>query len=244
MVEKFEAAGQWLFRWRSYLPLALLAVVIPAMHGFSYPDGSQDYDRLWEVFCLFVSCIGLFIRAYTIGHAPRGTSGRNVANQLAERLNQTGIYSMCRNPLYLGNFFMILGVVSFVRVWWVDVIYALAFWLYYERIIAAEEAFLSEKFGATYADWKSRTPVFVPNPRLWKPNVLPFSLKTVLRREYPGFFAVIAAMTMLEVGGDYVISGRFEYDPMWVGLFFFGLVVYLVLRTLKKKTTLLDVEGR
>src|SRR5690625_3684491 len=115
MVEKFEAAGQWLFRWRSYLPLALLAVVIPAMHGFSYPDGSQDYDRLWEVFCLFVSCIGLFIRAYTIGHAPRGTSGRNVANQLAERLNQTGIYSMCRNPLYLGNFFMILGVVSFVR---------------------------------------------------------------------------------------------------------------------------------
>lgn len=214
------------------------------MHGFSYPYGSETVDRLWEVFCLFISCFGLFIRGYTIGHVPRGTSGRNIKNQLAETLNQVGIYSIVRNPLYLGNFFMILGVVSFIRVWWVDVIYALAFWLYYERIIAAEEAFLREEFGEVYERYMNRTPAFVPDYRLWQRNCLPFSFKTVLRREYPGFFAIILAMTMLEIAGDYAITGTLDVDTMWVGIFAFALLAYLGLRTLKKKTKILNVDGR
>ena len=101
----------------------------------------------------------LAIRAYTIGHTPKGTSGRNTKKQVANALNTTGAYSLVRNPLYLGIFFMGLGVALFAHLWWLTLIYVLAFWLYYERVIFAEEAYLRDKFGAEYLSWADRTPI-------------------------------------------------------------------------------------
>lgn len=242
--EQLTKTGARLFRWRSYLPLSFIAVMIPAMQDYSYPHGSHTYDFLWELFCLSVSFFGLFIRCYTIGYTPKGTSGRNTKSQVAETLNTTGIYSIVRNPLYLGNFFMMLGVIMFPRVWWVAVIYAFAFWLYYERIIMAEESFLKRKFGRKYENYLNHTPAFIPNFRLWQPNILPFSLRNVLKREYSGFFGVISAMMILELAEDYIVEGDFVVDSVWASIFVFGLIVYLMLRTLKKKSKLLHVEGR
>lgn len=244
LYEQSAITGTWLFRWRSYLPLVLIAVIIPAFEGFSYPFGSHSYDLVWEMFCLSISLFGLIIRSYTIGHTPKNTSGRNTKEQVADTLNTTGIYSVVRNPLYLGNFFMSLGVTMFVRVWWVSIIYALFFWLYYERIIMAEESFLKNKFGKRYKDYLSHTPSFIPNLNLWQPNVLPFSLRNVLKREYSGFFGVIGAFTVLEFVGDYVAERAIVFDPVWVTIFIFGLFVYITLRTLKRKTRLLHVVGR
>jgi protein-S-isoprenylcysteine O-methyltransferase Ste14 len=242
--EQLSRNGAWLFRWRSYLPLVFIAVMIPAFQEFRYPFDSHAYHRIWEMFCFAITLVGLLIRCYTIGYVPKGTSGRNTKSQVADTLNTTGMYSVIRNPLYLGNFFMMLGVNMFVRVWWVCVIYALAFWLYYERIIMAEEAFLKDKFGEEYENYLRRTPVFIPNFKLWQPPILPFSLRNVMRREYSGFFGAIAAFTALEFAGEYVVQGAIVFDPVWVGIFSFGLLVYLTLRTLKKKTRLLDVERR
>lgn len=242
--DQMAKTGAWLFRWRSYLPLVLIVIIIPAFQEFSYPFGSHAYDLLWEMFCLSVSLFGLFIRCYTIGYTPKGTSGRNTKSQVAETLNTTGIYSIVRNPLYLGNFFMMLGVTMFPRTWWLCVIYALAFWLYYERIIMAEEAFLKTKFGEYYENYLASTPAFIPNFRLWQPNTLSFSFRNVLKREYSGFFGVIAAMTILNFFGKYIHEGTFGFDLVWMSIFAFGLIVYITLRTLKKKTRLLHVEGR
>ncbi len=241
---QFTETGAWLFRWRSYLPLVFIAVIAPAFREFSYPFGSHFYDLIWEMICLSIAFFGLFIRCYTIGYTPKGTSGRNTKKQVAATLNTTGIYSILRNPLYLGNFFMMLGVVMFIRVWWVWVIYALAFWLYYERIIMAEESFLKDKFGKTYEDYANRTPAFLPNFKLWRPNILPFSWRNVLKREYSGFFALISSMMFLELVGDYLEKGVIVLDVVWVSIFSFALAAYLILRTLKKKTKLLHVEGR
>lgn len=237
-------SGRWLFRWRSYLPLVLVAIIVPEYEDFSYPFGSHTYQISWELFCFSISLFGLFIRAYTIGYTPKGTSGRNTKNQIAEKLNTTGIYSIIRNPLYVGNFFMMLGVVLLVRDGWVAMIYVLAFWLYYERIIMAEEAFLKTKFGKEYEDYAVRTPAFLPRTKLWKRPELTFSLRNVLKREYSGFFGVIAAFTILQYIGDFIVAGRLLLDYLWLSLFTFGLLVYVTLRTLKRKTKLLHVDGR
>ena len=132
----------------------------------------------------------------------------------------------------------------FLRVWWVSVIYALVFWLYYERIIMAEESFLSNKFGEVYKDYLNRTPAFIPDFSKWQPPVLSFSLRNVLKREYPGLFGVVVAFTVLEFVGNYIVKGSVVFDPVWTAMFIFGLLVYITLRTLKKKTRLLHVEGR
>ena len=246
MTLKIESSktGKWLFRWRSYLPLTLIALILPALRDYSYFMGSHVGDVVWEIFCLAVSFFGLFIRALTVGHSPKRTSGRNTKRQVADSLNETGMYSITRNPLYLGNFFMILGVVMFAHHLWLTLVYVLAFWLYYERIVMAEEEFLLEKFSMEYEIYLKRTPAFVPNIRLWQNPDLPFSLRTVLKREYSGFFGVIVSFTLLEFVGDYIIKLKVVLDGWWASLCCFSFVVYVVLRTLKKTTKLLHVEGR
>jgi len=74
-----------------------------------------------------VSCVGLGTRILTIGHTPQRTSGRNTKAQVAETLNTTGLYSMLRQPLYLGNFFMGLGLAFFAHLWWLTLLYSLVF---------------------------------------------------------------------------------------------------------------------
>ena len=117
--EDFVRVGNRLFRWRSYLPLLFVAVLIPGLWEFGYPKDSHIYDLIWEMICLSVSFFGFLVRCYTIAHVPKRTSGRNTKSQKADSLNNTGMYSLMRNPLYFGNFFMFLGVTLFVRLWWV-----------------------------------------------------------------------------------------------------------------------------
>ena len=242
--KKCAHTGRWLFRWRSYLPLALLGIVLPALRTFHYPLESHTLDMTWDLICLFISTLGLVIRGYTVGHVPQGTSGRNTKNQVANELNYTGMYSICRNPLYLGNFLMGLGPMLFVREWWVPALYVCLFWLYYERIILAEEQYLADKFGKTYEEYCLHTPVFLPRLSLWKPPALPFSFRTVLKREYSGLFGLLATFMFLELVGDYRIYNRLVLDRFWTILFTLGAVLYVVLRVLKKHTHWLDVPGR
>jgi len=242
--ESFERSGEWLFRRRSYLPVLLFLIVVPAMWGFRYPEGSHLLDELWELFCLAVSLLGLALRSYAVGTTPSGTSGRNTHGQVASQLNTTGLYSVVRHPLYLGNYFMWLGVALFPRIWWLAVIISLLFWRYYERIMFAEEAFLRKQFGTVFETWAERTPAFLPKFKNWEPPALPFSWRTVLRREYSGFYGVIASLTFLEGISDFFESGHWEYDPMWGAIFGVATVIYLTLMTLKRRTRVLSLIGR
>jgi protein-S-isoprenylcysteine O-methyltransferase Ste14 len=241
--EQSEKTGAWLFRWRGHVPFIIVAVIIPGFLN-SRPYESRASELSWEMACFAISLLGLLIRSYTIGHTPKNTSGRNTVNQLADTLNTTGIYSITRNPLYVGNFIMSLGPTLLPGVWWVPLIYTLAFWVYYERIIMAEEAFLTGKFGSEYERYLNSTPVFIPSFKLWKPPTLSFSFRNVLKREYPGFFALIALFAFFDIVGHYIVEGSVRIDPVWAAITAVGLVVYVILRTLKKKTKLLNVEGR
>lgn len=243
--ERIIRQGNWLFRWRSYLPLVLVSVMIPVFWNFHYLLDSHYFDLIWEMVCLGLSIFGLIIRVYTVGHVPRGTSGRNTkAGQIAESLNTTGIYSLMRNPLYLGNFFMMFGVILFLHSIWLCLFFSLLYWVYYERIVCAEEEFLAQKFGQEYLDYAEQTPAFIPSFRHWKPSALPFSWKTVLRREYCGLLGMVSSFFALEIITDAVIQHRLVFDTVWLVFFLLALLTFLVLRTLKKHTRFLEADGR
>jgi protein-S-isoprenylcysteine O-methyltransferase Ste14 len=242
--EEFKRTGDWLFRWRSYLPLLLIAGFGVAFIGFKYPHGSHKLDLLWELACLSISLFGLGIRIFTLGYVPGGTSGRNTRRQVAGHLNTTGIYAIVRHPLYLGNFFIFLGLSLFVRVWWFSLLIILAFWIYYERIMFAEEDFLQQKFGAAFTEWASRTPAFLPRFKNWQPPELPFCWKTVIGKEYATLFAIIGTFTLLDIVSEVYQSGAIVFDLMWGLLFSGSLIMYVAIRILKKYTTFLKVCGR
>jgi hypothetical protein len=184
------------------------------------------------------------IRSLVAGYAPKGTSGRNTKGQLAETLNTTGMYSIVRNPLYLGNFVIVLGVFLFTEVWWFILIGVAGFLFYYERIIFAEEEFLRKKFGDVFLEWAKKTPAFLPRFKNWQKPSLPFSFKAVLRREHSTFFAIVAPFTFLDIAVDYFAEKKLEIHVGWIIFFFVSLIIYLTLRILKKKTKVLDAEGR
>jgi len=179
-----------------------------------------------------------------VGHVPKGTSGRNTRQQEASELNTTGMYSIVRHPLYLGNLVMWLGVSMFCLNWWLTAIFLLSFWVYYERIMFAEEKFLREKFGDVFVEWANGTPAFLPAFRGWRRSPLPFSMRSALRKEYSGFFALVVCFFGLETWEHAVVEHRLFFAPHWLIIFLVGLLIYLTLRTMKKATTLLDVAGR
>lgn len=242
--------GNFLFRWRSYLPLALLPLAIAAFpQAISLDRWLGKADFPYELVCLGISLSGLFVRGLTVGYAPAGTSGRNTKRHRAAVLNTTGLYSVTRNPIYLANFLVILGIVLAIKVWWLAIIVITAFALYYERIICAEEAFLEDKFGASYTEWVARTPVFFPDFRLWRTPELPFSTRTVLRREFHGFYLIAVAFVLVEFGEEMLAEGAtlrgfiFE-DSSWIMLLAVGTFIYVALMFLKKRTKVLLVAGR
>jgi protein-S-isoprenylcysteine O-methyltransferase Ste14 len=236
--------GRWLFRWRSYLPILSVALIVPAFRNFQYPFGSHFIDLIWEGFCLLVGSTGLAIRCLVAGYVPRKTSGRNTHRQIAETLNTTGMYSLVRNPLYLGNFFMWSAAMLFLHHGWLYAVSVLGFILYYERIIATEEKFLAEKFGETYEKWAAATPMMFPKKLKWRQPAMPFSWRAVVRREYHGCYGLVTAMTAMEYAGDVAVKGAAWIDPVWAIIFSVGTVSYLAVRFLVKCTSVLDVEGR
>jgi protein-S-isoprenylcysteine O-methyltransferase Ste14 len=254
LIEEFDESGNWLFNRRSYLPLILyvLAVLVIWLDG----DEMFLYSNLaWGFSCYLVSMIGQIIRALVIGYVPKATSGRNTDGQVAETLNIKGIYATVRHPLYLGNFFMWLGVVLYVGNFWFVIVCCLLFWIYYERIMFAEEHFLRKKFQEVYLRWSDYTPAFWPRWEQWTSPQLKFSWKNVLKREYNGFFAVGVSFLFISILKNYFYKTDFSMSYEWfiknfyvpnfiIYIFIVSAFIFLALRSLKKYTRLLDVTGR
>lgn len=243
--------GSFLFRWRSYLPLLLIVPGILGLvkSGVYYEANYERLEDLFTLLCLGVSLLGLAIRCVTVGFVPQGTSGRNTKGQRADFLNTTGMYSVVRNPLYLGNFVAMLGVVLAVKAWWFGLLFLACYGPYIACVIAAEESFLLDKYGAEYAAWRARTPVFLPNFTLWRRPSLPFSARTVLRRESYGLMAICVSFFVIEFVLDILVenetvSSWLAEDWPWAAFLVAGSIIFVVLRYLKKNTQVLAVSGR
>ena len=104
--------GDFLFRYRGQFPIFLFLSCIPFIYFFDNVYNDSDII-IWNIISFSSILIGLFVRFYTVGTTPKGTSGRNRYVQIADTLNTKGIYSIVRNPLYLGNFFIWLGIATF-----------------------------------------------------------------------------------------------------------------------------------
>jgi len=203
------------------------------------------FDMRDESLFLGVSLFGQAIRVYTVGFTPKNTSGRNTINgQLADELNVTGIYSVIRHPLYLGNFFMWLGPVLFIRSGWCIIVFGLVYWLYYERIMFAEEQFLRRKFGEVYDKWSETVGSFIPFSLKFIPQKLSFSIKNVFKREYNSFVNIFVIFTLLDIFRNYFLSERIYITKMWIYLVVSSFIIWIVIRTIHKKTQWLEVEGR
>jgi protein-S-isoprenylcysteine O-methyltransferase Ste14 len=232
--DELADTGSVLFRWRSYLPLVFLPLLVYALSDFSRASIDEKWGERWQVFCLAVSMSGILVRALVVGQTPHRTSGRNTSEQVADTLNTTGMYSIVRHPLYVGNFLSWFGIALFPQSFLVLLVCVLAFALYYERIMLAEEKFLANKFQGAFREWADRTPAFIPNLRGWRRSRVKFSWRMVLRREYSGLFAIVVTFTFLDVMRGYFERGWIRLEPGWAIFLAAGTLLYAALRWAKK----------
>ena len=247
--EELKKQGDYLFKFRSYLPLLLLIVGIWVkiyQEAFSAGANESIMAEILEELGIFAGIVGLIIRIWTVGYTPRNTSGRNTKEgQLADKLNTTGLYSIIRNPLYLGNYLMWVGIAMITGNIWFVLLFTLGFWIYYERIVYAEESFLRKKFGYTYLEWASKTPAFLPKHFSYVKPDIEFSWKKVLKKEKNGLFALFLLFCVFGLIGDFA-EGEFsltEERLSIIGAIATG-VIYVILKYLKKHTALLNEMGR
>jgi protein-S-isoprenylcysteine O-methyltransferase Ste14 len=246
--EELEEQGVWLFRYRGTLPLIILVLgTVLYLRTEIYPETfileGTPHEIYFETFCLLLSLTGLAIRIYTVGHTPRNTSGRNVKTQVAEKLNTTGIYSVVRHPLYFGNFLMWLGPATMTGNFWFVVAFIFFYWIYYERIMFAEEQFLRMKFGKQYTDWARKVPAFIPGFSNFTKSDLSFSWKKVLKKEKNGLAAVFLIFCAFDISGE-LIGGTANFNYFVLIACILSVLLYVVLTYLKKKTEILDEAGR
>ena len=243
LIEELNSQGNKLFKYRSNLPVpfAILGLLIYVYHIIII--GKEIHSLTFEIVCLFVGLLGQVIRAITIGYTPKGTSGRNTHAQVADELNTKGMYSLMRNPLYLGNFFMWFAIILFIDVHWFSILYIMCFWMYYERIIFAEENFLRNKYGEPYLKWTMETPIFIPRLKVGNNQILTFQLKT-FSKENTAVFCTLLYFCTFDLIENYTRFDQWHLDDFWAYSLCVVGSITIILRTLKKKTKILHVKGR
>ncbi|MCQ2285381.1 MAG: isoprenylcysteine carboxylmethyltransferase family protein [Bacteroidales bacterium] len=252
LIDSFEKNGNFLFKYRGQIPiivfvLGLLSVYFSDQELYAFTYGQNNWMTIsLAVLAVLTTLAGMIVRAYTIGTTPHGTSGRNTDKQVAKQLNTKGIYSIVRHPLYLGNYLMWAGLLIFTMNLALFVIISLVYWIYYERIMFAEERFLEKEFGEDYRMWSMSVPAFFPKFSHFQKSDIPFSFKTVLRREYSGFFAATLGFVSVDYVRAIVLEKQYSVVDSWLLPSFYVLIVAaiitLVLRTLKHHSTLLSPD--
>lgn len=242
--QRLEKDGAWLFRNRGYLPVFLFLLMVPTLVARLRNPNSQEVPIAWTAVCALIALSGQAVRFLTIAHVPKGTSGRNRRAQVAESLNVDGAYSVVRNPLYLGNTLGWLGIAALPASLELFLVIALTCWLYHERIILAEEAFLGQRFGDDYRSWVEKTPAFIPNPRLWRRPAFGFSFRYAFGREFEGLFILTSIFAVLHTLLVSTAERRFDLSPVWAITWVTVLVAFVIVRYLRKHTRLFTVAGR
>ncbi|MDA1100946.1 MAG: isoprenylcysteine carboxylmethyltransferase family protein [Proteobacteria bacterium] len=153
--------GEWIFRTRNWaFPLFMLALFA----GFKpVPYAADPSADIWfDAIGVAVALTGSLYRAWVIGLAyiKRGGVDRKV---YADNLVTTGMFGVCRNPLYVGNALVLVGLFLVHNNPWLYLLGGLVFGVSYWAIVTTEETYLRERFGHEYEEYCARVNRFLPN---------------------------------------------------------------------------------
>ncbi|MCI0334072.1 MAG: isoprenylcysteine carboxylmethyltransferase family protein [Planctomycetes bacterium] len=221
----------------------IVPVVVIAVTGYAWPFDSLEFHETWEIRCLLISFVGLAIRMLAAGQLLDASSGRTSQHR-ATCLDTDGVFSIVRHPRYLGDYWIGLGVVLIPFVWWLPIVYSVAFYFYYKRLVMIDERSLRRQFAEKFVQWASVTRAFIPRLSNWRPARGPYSFRTALKREHTTLFLVIALHSSVEWLEHLILERRIMLEVFWAVLTLAGLTAYVLVRHLTKHTRLLNVPAR
>jgi protein-S-isoprenylcysteine O-methyltransferase Ste14 len=177
-------AGDFGFHYRGLLMPALLITLLVVTRP-SEVLRADSVARAVTLAGVVIVLLGQAIRFFVIGFAyiKRGGKNRRI---YADDLVTEGVYAHVRNPMYVGNFLMLVGLAI---IWGSPLAFAIGVSLVgflYFAIVVSEEAYLGDKFGAAYDAYARDVNRFVPRLTGLRDTVQGshYDWRKALRKEY------------------------------------------------------------
>jgi protein-S-isoprenylcysteine O-methyltransferase Ste14 len=189
--------GNFLFRYRDALFPAVLLLLFLGSRP-QYPRGSERLDNLLDALGVTVALTGQLLRLLAIGYVYiiRGGQNRRV---YAKGLVTEGFFAHSRNPLYVGNLLVLLGLFLIHNNPWVYGLGIPFFLLSYAAIVVAEEAYLRGKFSLEYEAYARAVPRWLPRVRGLRQSLggMRFNWRRAVLKEYTSTYTWTAGAVVL-----------------------------------------------
>ena len=178
--------GEKFFKLRDYTPAPLLVLMVFI---------NQPTVLTATVGTLLV-LLGQLLRIYSVAFI--GSISRTRKESLGARLVTTGPFGVVRNPLYVANACMVVGISVYTSQFWFVIVSLLGFAFQYYHIVLFEEGLLLREFGEEFEDYRSRVPRWIPNQ---VPNLedleLPSSILPAVMSERRTMTALLVVLVLL-----------------------------------------------
>ena len=152
MDESKKDIRRLIFRYRSYIPIPFLVVML----FFARPSLAS------LIIGFVILALGELIRFWGVSIV--GAETRTTGRVGGTYLITNGPFAYVRNPLYLGNMLMYagVGVMSLALFPWLLLAAIAWFYLQYTLIVSQEEEYLAEQFGEAYEEYRKHVARFLP----------------------------------------------------------------------------------
>ncbi len=135
-----------------YVATFVLAVLIQKL----LPLGIDFFQStLSKIIGSVIILIGLFFNFPALRQFFK-TKNTLVTIKPANSLQTTGIFTVSRNPMYIGFMLFYMGLSFIIGNWWNFILLPFLFTLIQEYVIKREERYLDRRFGQQYLDYKSK----------------------------------------------------------------------------------------
>jgi protein-S-isoprenylcysteine O-methyltransferase Ste14 len=232
MSDLFNQWGNFLFHTRNVLFPVLIAIVL-----FLWPpvaiDNVPGVYLMVIGFAMLIAGQGLRILAIGLSYIVRGGRLRRI---YAENLVTDGLFSHCRNPLYVGNILIVMGFVFVSGNLTGLIVGSLTFIAIYRLIVHSEESFLSAKFGEPYTAFCNDVPRWIPRFKGLSETIknYQFDWPKVAVKEYGTIMTSLMVPLGLMAYKLNLANKLGEYQSLLIALAVLVLSAYGFVRFLKK----------
>jgi len=190
-----------LFKYRSYTPIPFLVVMLIF----------DEATTASLIIGFAVSVVGELIRFWGVSWA--GSETRTTSGVGGSTLVISGPFAHVRNPLYIGNIliYLGLGIMSFALFPYLQFAALLFFVFQYHFIVKEEENYLHKTYGSFYEDFVKNVPRFLPrltpykNPEIVQPVFTPKEGLRSERRTLQALILISAIIIILWIINNKIV---------------------------------------
>lgn len=142
--------GKKFFQYRDYTPIPLIILIL----------WRADPNTLSVTLGILIALFGELFRIYSVAFI--GKISRTRSDNTGNNLITSGPFSWVRNPLYVGNFFISVGLAIYSGSFAMTIATIALFSIQYYFIVQYEESILVQKFGQEYDDYREQVPAWIP----------------------------------------------------------------------------------